>query len=98
VLKVGRTIADLEGSERCWRTTSPRPSATARRDDARGTLARAQISLCRSVLRLCEARGLALTPAQSARVNSEHDVATLSAWVERAVSVDAPEAIFDRTG
>ena len=62
------------------------------------TLARAQISLCRSVLRLCEARGLALSPAQSARVNSEHDVATLSAWVERAVSVDAPELIFDRTG
>jgi hypothetical protein len=50
------------------------------------------------VLQLCEARGLALTPAQSARVNSEHDVATLSAWVERAVSVDAPELIFDRTG
>ena len=75
-----------------------RDEAARERDDARGTLARAQISLSRSLLRLCEARGLALSPAQSARVNSEHDVATLSAWVERAVSADAPELIFDRAG
>ena len=75
-----------------------RDEAARERDEARNNLARAQISLSRSLLRLCEARGWALTPRQSARVNSEHDVATLSAWVERAVSVDAPERIFDLAG
>ncbi|MEZ4392837.1 MAG: Uma2 family endonuclease [Polyangiales bacterium] len=75
-----------------------RDDAARERDDALKSLARAQISLCRSVLRVCEARGLALTAAQSARVNGEHDVAQLSAWVERALSVESPDAIFERAG
>lgn len=75
-----------------------RDDAARERDDALGSLTRAQISLCRSVLRVCEARGLALTAAQSARVNGEHDVAQLSAWVERALSAESPDAIFERAG
>jgi hypothetical protein len=64
------------------------------RDEAAERAARFQASLAQNALQVLALRGVALTPAQTARIVSEEDPAALGRWAQRAFSAAQGDEVF----
>ena len=52
-------------------------------------------ALVRSLTRIIEARGLALSPAQRERIESCQELETLERWLERAIGISSTAELFE---
>lgn len=71
-----------------------RDEAARERDEALARAARLQATLAQTILQALSLRGVALDARATARVLSESDPSVLTAWSQRAFSVDRGDALF----
>ena len=72
-----------------------RADAERQRDDVLDRLARYQVTFARTLLELLRLRGLALSPAQHARIVAEPEGDALERWAERALTATTADEVFD---
>lgn len=63
-------------------------------DEYQGLLSAAVAAMALGVIALCDARGLALTPEQHARVVSDSDVTALTRWLTLAATARDASELF----
>jgi Uma2 family endonuclease len=88
-----QSLVDERQSERD-EAARARDEAARARDEAAERAARFQASLAQNTLQVLALRGVALTPAQTARVVSEADPAALGRWAQRAFSAAHGDELF----